>query len=162
MLIDFSYAKLEEVSEMLAENKQGTISNRARLNTPDVSEEEMDSPQPTNRTGTTTNRSEPVPESTFEIPSTSQPLDHPQGHPQSRPQGHPQGHAQSHSPDRQDEKDVGGKSGKKKKKKKGKEKDGGKKQKKEDQQVEDLYSQPMKKAPVSSQFFPQITNKRIS
>ena len=158
MLIDFSYAKLEEVSEMLAENKQGTISNRARLNTPDVSEEEMDSPQPTHRTGTTTNRSEPVPEGTFEIPSTSQPQVHQQGH----PQGHPQGHAQSHSPDRQDEKDDGGKSGKKKKKKKGKEKDGGKKQKKEDQQVEDLYSQPIKKAPVSSQFFPQITNKLIS
>ena len=143
----YSYANLEEVSEMLAEGKRGTISNRARLNSPDMSEgEELESPEPTHRTGTTTNRSEPVPEDTYEMPSTSQPQSHPQGH----TLDHPQGHLQGHSPDGPDEIDGGGKSGKKKKKKKGKEKGAGKKQKKEDQRVEDLYSQPKKKAPVSS------------
>ncbi|XP_054762666.2 centrosomal protein of 89 kDa-like [Lytechinus pictus] len=146
---DPGYARVEDVQEMLSREKRGTISNRARMETPSISGEE-ESPRLTDRTGTDTNRSYPVPSprDPSTLPSTSYAADiHSQGPDESRSQGHSEGRDQRHSSGDhlQDDVDGGGNSGKRKKKK-AKEKE--KKQKKgkdKPNEIEGLYAQPIKK-----------------
>ncbi|XP_041454343.1 centrosomal protein of 89 kDa-like [Lytechinus variegatus] len=146
---DPGYARVEDVQEMLSHEKRGTISNRARMETPPISGEE-ESPRLTDRTGTDTNRSYPVPSprDPSTLPSTSYAADiHSQGYDESQSQGHSEGRDQRHSPGGhlQDDEYGGGNSGKRKKKK-AKEKE--KKQKKgkdKPNKPEGLYAQPIKK-----------------
>lgn len=149
-----------DVQKMLSQEKRGTISNRARLETPPTSEEE-ESPRLTDRTRTDTNRSQPVPSprDPSTLPSTSHAADiHTQGYEESHPQGHPQGHDEGHdqgySPGALDGADGGGNSGKRKKKKAKEKEKKQKKGKNGTDEFEGLYAQPIKKHEVRTLFYP--------
>ena len=157
-----------DVQKMLSQEKRGTISNRARLETPPTSEEE-ESPRLTDRTRTDTNRSQPVPSprDPSTLPSTSHAADihtqgyeesHPQGHPQGYSQDHDEGHDQGYSPGAQDGADGGGNSGKRKKKKAKEKEKKQKKGKNGTDEFEGLYAQPIKKHEVRTSFHPSYVS----
>ncbi|XP_071484726.1 uncharacterized protein [Diadema antillarum] len=133
---DPGYARVGDIQDMLAENKRGTISNRARLDTPPMSDDEVNSPMTTDRSGTTSNR---LLQDSSELPGTST---------KSLSAGHSaQVKGQIEEDPQEDEVDGRKQSGKKKAKKKGKEKKKKKAGKAADTEddIEALYAQPMKK-----------------